>query len=294
MFNKAKAESSSATGQRTVGTPNNHQKEEDTSIAVAICGVSPLQVSDAFQAPRYKPDLPPHICDKITSNAPQLLESVLRQRWPVTSINFFPFCVPSPNCSGTNEPDCAVAFANRLGTGWMLALHSNVLAIHCADLPPLPGCSPPGQLPVTIMSLDVDVISLWMLLAIFTYVYNHDQTQLFSAIFGHVYPPWDPVPLFPPRQHRTSTPPLAIDDVTVENYARILRKRTTRMQRQMILNNVKGFHNTSCALKIVDTGLHDVVLIATRIVGRVANMDLADPAGLDDQDDLYKQSVLLG
>ncbi|KAK0469019.1 uncharacterized protein EV420DRAFT_1472324 [Desarmillaria tabescens] len=270
-----------------------HQEKEDTNIALAICGVSSHQVSSVFQAPRYKFDLPPHIHENIISNAPRLLESVLSQRWPVTSVNFFPFSVPSPNRSGTNEPDWAIAFVNRFGTGWMLALHSDVLAIHCQSIPPPVGRSPPGELPVAVMRMDMDIVSLWILLAIFIYIYNHDQAQLFSAIFGgNVYPLWDPMPLFPPGRHRTSTPPLSIDEGTLENYARVIIERTTRMQRQMILNNVKGSLNISFALKIVDTGLHEVLLTASSIVSRVVNMDLVDSAGLNGQDDLYKSSVL--
>ncbi|KAK0205391.1 hypothetical protein DFS33DRAFT_1274298 [Desarmillaria ectypa] len=295
MSNKPKAESSSTAERRKVGAPNRDQEKEDTSIALAICGVNPHQVSNAFLAPRYKLDLPSYIRDSIILDAPRLLESVLRQRWPVTSINIFSSSVPSPNRDGTNKPDRAVAFANRLGTGWMLALHSDILAIHCENIPPLPEHSPaPGELPVIVMRMDVDVISLWILLAIFTYFYNHDQAHLFSTIFGHVYPPWDPMPLFPHGQHKTFTPPLAIDNGIMEDYVRILIERTTRMQRQMLLNNAKGFLDISYSLNIVDLGFHEVVLTASSIALKVADMDQADSAGLDGQDDLYTLGDLLG
>ncbi|KAK0451870.1 hypothetical protein EV421DRAFT_1068907 [Armillaria borealis] len=238
MSNEPIAESSSTTQRREVDEPNGHQEEEDLSIAFSIRGVSPDEVINAFQAPRHTlDDLPPYIRDRVISSSSRLLESFLRQRWTVQSADYLPRSVTCEKGDRIDQPDCAVVFGNRLGDGWMLLVHYDVLAVHCESMPSLPNCSPPGQLPAVFMKMDVEVISLWILLAILTYCYNHNPTQLFSTILGHVCPAYIPMPLFPRGRYRISIPPFAISDRVVEDYARILRERTTRMQRQIAWNS---------------------------------------------------------
>ncbi len=260
--------------------PNGHH-EEDLSIAFSIRGVSPDDVINAFQAPRHTlDDLPQYIRDHVISSSSRLLESFLRQRWTIKSTDYFPRSVTCEKGDRTDQPDCAVVFGNRLGDGWMLLVHFDVLAVHCENMPSLP-----RQLPAIFMKMDVEVISLWILLAILTYCYNHNPTQLFSTILGHVYPTYNPMPLFPRSQYRTSISPFAISDRVVEDYARILRERTTRMQRQIAWNNARAFVYTALSLRIKDYGLTDIIVIAVRISSAALAMD---------QDDLYGTGYLVG
>ncbi|KAK0223968.1 hypothetical protein IW262DRAFT_1459021 [Armillaria fumosa] len=263
--------------------PHGHHEEEDPSIAFSIRGVSPDEVINAFQAPRHTlDDLPPYIRDRVISNSSRLLESFLRQRWTVKSADYFPRNVACAKGDRTNEPDCAVVFGNRLGDGWMLLVHYDVLAVHCESMPSLPSCSPPGQVPAVFMKMDVEVISLWILLAILTYCYNHNPTQLFSTILGHVYPACIPVPLFPRSQNRTAIFPFAISDRVVEDYAQIFRERTTRMQRQIAWNSAQAFVYTALSLRINDFELTDTIAIAVRVSTAALTMDQADPNGFND------------
>lgn len=210
------------------------------------------------------------------------MESFLRQRWTVKSADYFPHNVPCAKGDRTNEPDCAVVFGNRLGDGWMLLVHYDVLAVHCESMPSLPSSSPPGQLPTVFMKMDVEVISLWILLAILTYCYNHNATQLFSTILGHVYPDCIPTPTFPRGQYRTVIFPFAIRDSVVEDYARIFRERTTRIQRQIARNSVQAFVYTALSLRINDSGLADIIAIAVRVIIVALAVDQTDPDGFND------------
>ncbi len=289
MSNEPIAESSSISQWREVDEPNGHH-EEDLSIAFSIRGVSPDDVINAFQAPRHTlDDLPQYIRDHVISSSSRLLESFLRQRWTIKSTDYFPRSVTCEKGDRTDQPDCAVVFGNRLGDGWMLLVHFDVLAVHCENMPSLP-----RQLPAIFMKMDVEVISLWILLAILTYCYNHNPTQLFSTILGHVYPTYNPMPLFPRSQYRTSISPFAISDRVVEDYARILRERTTRMQRQIAWNNARAFVYTALSLRIKDYGLTDIIVIAVRISSAALAMDQDDPDGFSDQDDLYGTGYLVG
>ncbi|PBK80828.1 hypothetical protein ARMGADRAFT_1091835 [Armillaria gallica] len=278
MSNKSIAESSSTSQRRDVDEPNGHHEDEDLSIAFSIRGVSPDEVINAFQALRHTlDDLPQYIRDHVISSSSRLLESFLRQRWTVKSADYFPRSVTCEKGDRTDQPDCAVVFGNRLGDGWMLLVHFDVLA-----------------LPAIFMKMDVEVISLWILLAILMYCYNHNPTELFSTILGHVYPTYNPVPLFPRDQYRTSISPFAISDKVVEDYARILRECTTRMQCQIAWNNAQAFVYTALSLRINDYGLTDIIAITVRISSAALAMDQDDPDGFSDQDDLYGAGYLVG
>ncbi|KAK0194523.1 hypothetical protein F5146DRAFT_1135272 [Armillaria mellea] len=273
MSNEPIAESSSTTQRREVDEAND-QEEEDLSIAFSIRGVTPDEVINAFQAPRHTlDDLPPYIRNHVISNSSRLLESFLRQRWTVKSANYFPRNVTCEKGDRTGKRDCAVVFGNRLGDGWMLLVHYDVLAVHCESMPSLPSRSPPpGQLPAVFMKMDVEVISLWILLAILMYCYNHNPTQLFSTILGLVYPTYNPMPLFPLR-YRTSVPPFAISDTAVEDYARIFRERTTQIQCQIAWNSAQAFVYTALSLRINDSDLTDIIAIAVRVSSTALAMD---------------------
>ncbi|KAK0484611.1 hypothetical protein IW261DRAFT_1560263 [Armillaria novae-zelandiae] len=283
MSNQSIAESSSTTQRRKVDEPNGHREKEDLSIAFSIRGVSPDEVINAFQAPRHTlDDLSPYIRDRVLSNSPRLLESFLHQRWTVKSADYFPRNVICAIGDRTNEPDCAVVFGNRLGDGWMLLVHYDVLAVHCESMPSLPSRFPPGQLPVVFMKMDVEVISLWILLAILTYCYNHNPTQLFSTILCHVHPVCIPVPLFHRGQDRTAISPSTISDRVVEDYARTFRERTTPMQRQIAWNSAQAFVYTALSLRISDFELTDTIAIAVRVSTAAVTMDQADSNGFTD------------
>ncbi|KAK0468996.1 uncharacterized protein EV420DRAFT_1397 [Desarmillaria tabescens] len=219
---------------------------------------------------QYTPNIPPEDSDAIISNAAPLLESFRCQKWPAVTLDYFPTSIPYQSANETGKPDCAIVFANCLGEGLMFLTHHRIIETNCGSVPFLPASITPGELPVMAMYANTDMIPFCIYPATMTYLYNHDQSELFFAVVGHVFPPWNPL-LFPAGQRMTSAPPTIIADDVLEVVARRLMEHITPKQLESLKIHVEGFSHIWLSLNITDLGFQEVVLTSLEIVNKAPN-----------------------
>ncbi|KAG7442947.1 uncharacterized protein BT62DRAFT_1036131 [Guyanagaster necrorhizus] len=256
----------------------------DARVAIPVFGADIFQVYDAFTAPRQTLSIPSDVHDSINSIAPFLLKSINRQIWMVPSMDYFPTSVSHLDIDNdATKPDCVVLFGNWRGDGLIIPFYRFILTVNCGSIPVSRGPSPPGELPVIVIHVDLDMISLLNVIATMTYFYNHDMSQLFYAVLDHLLPGLDPVLPFPGGQRKTSASPIIIDDGTLDIIARILSEHLD-MQEQLELLKIyiEGFYYIQISLDITDLGFLEVVSTALAIVNRALDLNEVDSAELDD------------
>ncbi|PBK90839.1 hypothetical protein ARMGADRAFT_1014497 [Armillaria gallica] len=145
----------------------------------------------------------------------------------------------------------------------MFLMHYCILALNF-----LPTSPAPGQLPVIVMSVNMDVIPCWIFLATLIYFYNHDQLQLFLAVLGRISPCWHPTCLFPPGQRKMSTPPTIIANNILEDIAMCLMQE----ELELLETHVQGFYYTQLLLDITNFGFQEVISTACTIVNKAHSL----------------------
>ncbi|KAK0469018.1 uncharacterized protein EV420DRAFT_1491989 [Desarmillaria tabescens] len=237
--------------------------DESIVLPVRPVGLGPL--FNAAMDPPQESYVPPGARDSINASGQLLQEEFNNQIWIEESTDHIPTYVRYIDGSGRPKPDCVLAYVNWRDIGWMVATNYFLFAMNCLNVPLLPAPSRPGELPVFVIYANTDTIILRVFLDTMTYFYNHDQSQLFFAVLGHVFPNWYP---FAGGQRKTSAPPTVIADDVLEDSARYLRQHIRRERLELAKAQVKGFYDIQRAFKITDLGFQEVVSTAVAVINK--------------------------